>query len=141
MSALYLIAHANITAFPAINNQRFQCFIRGSPPGDRTITHQVLLRVNPKGMHMQWSVLFIISCALAPNVLIVVRMNSLILSCVCTCANVLLLVVCMEFALNRSEPTFTMESDVTSDVISSELSSRVKCIYSSYCEIYTKPFR
>ncbi|CAI8034809.1 hypothetical protein GBAR_LOCUS19565 [Geodia barretti] len=44
----YWVANLSITVYPAINNQRFQCFLRGSPPGARTITHQVLLRVDPE---------------------------------------------------------------------------------------------
>jgi hypothetical protein len=48
LSLQYQVSYVNITVYPAINNQRFQCFIRGSPPGDRTITHQVLLRVKPE---------------------------------------------------------------------------------------------
>ena len=46
----YWVANLSITVYPAINNQRFQCFLRGSPPGARTVTHQVLLRVDPEGI-------------------------------------------------------------------------------------------
>ena len=57
LSLQYQVSYVNITVYPAINNQRFQCFIRGSPPGDRTITHQVLLRVKPEGRYVQLRVI------------------------------------------------------------------------------------
>ena len=51
MSVPYLISNTTLTAYPAINNERFQCFIYGSPPGGRTVSHQVLMRVKPAGTH------------------------------------------------------------------------------------------